>query len=482
MKCPHNPLGIVVGIFAKPLVDNKTLMKNFTQFFESAINLCAFVIVTATLLSCATLPGENPRQIEVKNQLERFNEVLSIIQSEFIKPTTIRSLLKAGLIGMYQTEDVAQLKGGAAANKTLSEDSLMNFEDEYYYLTDNNLSPSMLIDNAIFNIADSLGIGSVEYINDEELKELRTGTDHLTAALGVELTKIGNNVVILDTFDKSPAQQFGLLAGDYLLKIDNKPVQNQPVKNVTRWLRGTPGSVVQLTFERDGKVMLATGRREIVKARYVKSALYPKGIGYIRISKFYPSIREQFDQHFAGLVSDNGNELQGIILDLRNNSGGEFHTIIDIAETFLDDGLILGTEGQNIKMEMRFLASKKPNDIGNNLKLIILVNDQTNSGAAMLAAALQDRKRALIIGTKTGSDLSIRSVLPLKTGGALKLKTASMYLPSGVGAEAGVIPNLCLEETNLHEKKTTDPIIQTAINVMLDKDADNGINLVQCSL
>lgn len=439
-------------------------------------------MVATNLLSCAALFEKNLRQIEVKYQLERFYEVLSIIQSEYIKPTTEWSLLKAGRIGIYHTNEVIRLKGRAATNKLLTEDSPMNFEDEYYYLTDNNLSPSMLIDNAILNIADSLGIGSVEYINDEELQELRTGTDPLTAALGVELAKIGKNVVILDTFDQSPAQQLGLLAGDYLLKIDNKPVQNQPLKNVTRWLRGKPDSVVQLTFERDGKVMLATGRREVVKTSYVKSALYPKGIGYIRISKFYPSIREKFDLHYAGLVSDNGNELKGIILDLRNNGGGELSTIIDIAETFLDDGLILSTEGQNIKMEMRFLASKKLNDIGNNLKLIILVNDQTDSGAAMLAAALQDRKRALIVGTKTGSDLSIHSVLPLKTGGALKLKTASMYLASGVVMEAGVIPNLCLKETNLHEKMTTDPIIQTAINVLLDKDADKGNNLVQCSL
>jgi carboxyl-terminal processing protease len=450
--------------------------------------------MTTALVSCASL-SENrrtvtQREIEVNHQFERIKEIISIIQSEYFEPTSVDSLWNAGERGLYQGDDSSKFKV-ASVSRGFFNDSMTNFKREYYYLAGNNLKPSNLIDHAISSVADSLGPDSFEFIHDNELQELRAGTNPL-GGIGLQLTKVDENIVIVDTFDKSPAQRLGLLSGDYLLKIDDKPVQNQPLKDVTRGLRGLPGSVVQLTVEHDGKVIVVTATREVVDASFIKSTLYPEGIGYIRISAFYPSIREQFDKHFADLVSANGSELQGLILDLRNNSGGELSSIIDIAETFLDDGVILSTDGRGDKMDMRFLASKQPNDIGSTLKLVVLINGETGSGAAMLAAVLQDRDRGLIMGTATADDYSIRSVYKLKSGGALKLKNASMSLPSGNWLGGGVTPNFCVsggkmdlyyprvhnstnkrlscpKETKLPIKEENDFILQGAFKVLLGK-------------
>jgi len=305
---------------------------------------------------------------------------------------------------------------------------------------------------------------------------------------------MNNELVISSTIKESPAQRLGLERGDRLLKIDAQDVHDLPLEAAVPKLQGLPDTTVRLTIERAGKVIEVVATRAFMHAMSVESRLYSKGVGYIRITNFVSSTSALLDKQISALESANGEALKGIVLDLRDNGGGELREAVEVADRFLNTGLILSTAGRAEESEMRFLASPNDNDSPGGLKRVVLINGQTAAGAEMVAASLQDHRRAIIIGTTSQGFNTISTIYPAIGGLALNLITGEMIRPSGKRlSQLGVVPNICVHnkalvvlnprqyknpedignacpsETQLHRDDGDDSALQAAVNVLLKK-------------
>jgi carboxyl-terminal processing protease len=303
--------------------------------------------------------------------------------------------------------------------------------------------PQELIYGAIKGMVQSLDPHS-SFMTKEEHQELLIETKGSFTGVGIEITVRDNVLTVVSPIEGTPAYEAGIKAGDQIIGINDKPTNDMTLTDAVKNIRGPKGSKVKLTVRRKGaeKPLEFSITRDVIPLKSVRNYLLTPDIGYIRISSF----QSKTDEDLASALEkiESGRELKGLILDIRNNPGGLLTQAIKVSDLFLDSGLIVSTKGRNESQNMEVPAHK--NEQPRNYPIIVLVNGGSASAAEIVAGALQDNKRALVLGTKTFGKGSVQTILPLSDGSGLRLTTAKYYTPSGKSIQlSGVTPDIMVE-------------------------------------
>jgi len=332
------------------------------------------------------------------------------------------------------------------------------------YVDEINQSESM--DSAINGLLQSLDPYSA-YMSPEIFDEMQTETSGEFGGLGIEVSMESGVVKVISPIDDTPASKAGIKAGDYIVKIDNVQVQGKSLSEAVDLMRGPVGSGIELTVRRRGekKALTFTIVREIIEIKSVKADKLKKNIGYIRLTSFNENSANQIKDEIKKLENDN--DIQAYILDLRNNPGGLLSQAIKISDFFLNNGEIVSTKSRKKSENRKWFASK--GDITNGKKIIVLINYGSASASEIVAGALKDHKRAILLGENSYGKGSVQSIIPLKNKGAIRLTVAKYYLPSGKSiSEVGVSPDIEIEEETdeFRIKTETDNQLNYAIKLL----------------
>ncbi len=296
------------------------------------------------------------------------------------------------------------------------------------------------------------------YLDPETFEDLQINTKGEFGGLGIEVTMEDGFVKVVTPIDDTPAQKAGLEPGDLIIKLDDTPVKGMSLREAVNRMRGEVGSKLSLTILRQGEdaPFNVEIERAVIQVRSVKSELLDKDFGYVRVSQFQMQTGRNLKEQINELKEKNESPLKGIVLDLRNNPGGVLKAAVDVADLFLEGGMVVYTEGRIENAHMEFKAT--PYDILKGAPVIVLVNGGSASASEIVAGALQDHKRAIIMGNKTFGKGSVQTVLPLKNERALKLTTALYYTPNGRSIQAeGIVPDLEVEALKVSRNKEEEP-------------------------
>ena len=332
------------------------------------------------------------------------------------------------------------------------------------YVEETNQSEGM--DAAINGLLQSLDPYS-SYMSPEIFQEMQTETSGEFGGLGIEVSMEAGVVKVISPIDDTPASKAGIKAGDYIVKIDNIQVQGKSLSEAVDIMRGPVGSAIELTVRRRGvkKALTFNITREIIEVQSVKSELLDNNIGYIRLTSFNDNSSEQIKKKIKKL-KENKN-LNAFILDLRNNPGGLLSQAIKISDFFLENGEIVSTKSRKKSENRKWFARK--GDITDGKTLLVLINYGSASASEIVAGALKDNKRAIILGENSYGKGSVQSIIPLKNKGAIRLTVAKYYLPSGKSiSEVGVRPDIEVNEEgeDFRIKTDTDNQLNYAIKLL----------------
>ena len=332
------------------------------------------------------------------------------------------------------------------------------------YVDEINQSDSM--DSAINGLLQSLDPYSA-YMTPKIFKEMQTDTSGEFGGLGIEVSMEAGVVKVISPIDDTPASKAGIKAGDYIVKINNVQVQGKSLSEAVDLMRGPVGSSIDLTVRRRGvkKAITFNIIREIIEVQSVKADLIDGNIGYIRLTSFNDNSSQQIKKEINKL-KDNKN-LKAYILDLRNNPGGLLTQAIKISDFFLENGEIVSTKSRKKNENRRWFAKK--GDITKGKTLLVLINYGSASASEIVAGALKDHKRAIILGENSYGKGSVQSIIPLKNKGAIRLTVSKYYLPSGKSiSEVGVKPDIEVNEVgdDFRIKTDTDNQLNYAIKLL----------------
>ena len=332
------------------------------------------------------------------------------------------------------------------------------------YVEDINQSESM--DSAINGLLQSLDPYSA-YLSPENFEEMQTETSGEFGGLGIEVSMEAGVVKVITPLDDTPASRAGLKAGDYIVKINDTQVQGKTLTEAVEIMRGPVGSDIELTVRRRGvkKALTFTLTREIIEIQSVKSDLLDKNIGYLRLTSFNENSAQQIKKRINDL--NNEKKLKGFILDLRNNPGGLLSQAIKITDYFLDNGEIVSTKSRKASENRKWFA--RDGDLTGGKPLIVLINYGSASASEIVAGALKDHKRAIILGENSYGKGSVQSIIPLRNEGAIRLTITKYYLPSGTSiSEVGVTPDIEINEegNEFKIKSETDNQLNYALKLL----------------
>ncbi len=376
-------------------------------------------------------PVDSPLPI---NELRTFTEVFSRIKSDYVEPVSDKKLLQDAIQGMLA-----------------------------------GLDPHS------------------SYLDAEAFKDLRVGTEGEFGGLGIEVTMEDGFVKVVSPIEDTPAAKAGLKTGDLIIRLDEKAVKGMSLNDAVKMMRGKPGSDITLTVVREGnpKPLKFTLTRSVIKIQSVKVRMLENGFGYVRITQFQANTGDALKDGLAKLKLQNKGDLKGLVLDLRNNPGGVLNAAIAVSDAFITKGLIVYTEGRVPDSQLR--ANATPADLLSGAPLVVLVNGGSASASEIVAGALQDQKRAIIMGTKTFGKGSVQTIIPMSNGAALKITTARYFTPSGRSIQAtGIIPDIITDEAKVttRDKDSNDMLKEADLAGHLEhKDAvepkkqKNGVKL-----
>ena len=305
-----------------------------------------------------------------------------------------------------------------------------------------DIDDSQLLNNAIKGMLDGLDPHTV-YLDPDSFREMNIDTHGEFGGLGLEVTMENGVIRIVAPIDDTPAHKAGLKSGDLIISIDGVQVKGLSLGESVSLMRGKPGSEIVLTIVRKDRPepFEVTLKRAIIQLESVRAELLETGFGYVRVIQFQIGTATSLRQQLARLAREAGTALKGLVLDLRDNPGGVLDGAIQVSDTFLRDGLIVSTRGRAEDSEVTFSAS--PKDYLNDAPLVVLVNGGSASASEIVAGALQDHGRALILGTTTFGKGSVQTILPMLNGAALKLTTARYYTPNDRSIQAtGITPDV----------------------------------------
>ncbi len=332
------------------------------------------------------------------------------------------------------------------------------------YVDEVNQSESM--DSAINGLLQSLDPYSA-YMSPEIFNEMQTETSGEFGGLGIEVGMESGVVKVISPIDDTPASKAGIKAGDYIVKINNTQVQGKSLSEAVDLMRGPVGSGIELTIRRRGekKALIFNVIREVIQIKSVKADLLEKNIGYIRLTSFNENSGKQIEREIKKL--EKNESVKSYILDLRNNPGGLLSQAIRISDFFLENGEIVSTKSRKASENRKWFAKK--GDLTNGKKLIVLINYGSASASEIVAGALKDHKRAILLGENSYGKGSVQSIIPLKNKGAIRLTVAKYYLPSGKSiSDVGVSPDIEIGEENkdFRIKTETDNQLDYAIKLL----------------
>ncbi len=306
-----------------------------------------------------------------------------------------------------------------------------------------------LLENAIRGMLANLDPHSA-YLDNEAYAGLQEGTSGEFGGLGIEVGMEDGFVRVIAPIDDTPAAKAGIKAGDLIIRLDDTAVKGLSLSDAVKLMRGKPGTSIRLTIVRQGRdqPFEVVVQRAVVKVQSVKSRSLEPQFGYIRLSHFQTRTSDDLTAAIGKLQRENSHKLRGVVLDLRNNPGGILGAAVAVADAFLSNGLIVSTRGRSKGSELRFNA--KPSDLLHGAPMVVLVNGGSASASEIVAGALQDNRRAVIMGSKTFGKGSVQTILPMNNNAALKLTTARYYTPSGRSIQAeGVIPDIVIDKVRL---------------------------------
>ena len=332
------------------------------------------------------------------------------------------------------------------------------------YVDEINQSESM--DSAINGLLQSLDPYSA-YMSPEIFNEMQTETSGEFGGLGIEVSMESGVVKVISPIDDTPASRAGIKAGDYIVKINDIQVQGKSLSEAVDLMRGPVGSGIELTIRRRGEKKALTFNivREVIQIKSVKADLLEKNIGYIRLTSFNENSGKQIKKEINNF--EENKNVNAYILDLRNNPGGLLSQAIKISDFFLNDGEIVSTKSRKSSENRKWFAKK--GDLTNGKTIVVLINYGSASASEIVAGALKDHKRAILLGENSYGKGSVQSIIPLKNDGAIRLTVAKYYLPSGKSiSEVGVSPDIEVdEETDDFRIKTeTDNQLNYAIKLL----------------
>ncbi len=368
-------------------------------------------------------------------------------------------------------------RGNGHSMAPLPLNELRTFTDVFATIKSHYVEPvedKELLDNAVRGMITGLDPHSA-YLDADAFKDLQVGTSGEFGGLGIEVGMEDGFVKVIAPIDDTPAQRAGVEAGDLIIRLDDTPVKGLSLREAVDIMRGKPGTEIVLTIVREGmdKPLKVTIKRAIIKVKSVRQRTLEKGFGYIRISTFQSHSGESVVEAIEALKDENDGDLKGLVLDLRNNPGGVLNAAVKVADAFIDEGLIVYTEGREKDSRIDFRAT--PTDVLAGRPLVVLVNVGSASASEIVAGALQDHRRALIMGSKTFGKGSVQTVLPLKGGSAIKLTTARYYTPSGRSIQAeGIVPDVPLEAVSVAAAQDSEfkPVTESDLSGHLVNDVD----------
>lgn len=360
-----------------------------------------FLFVGLSSLKAAKTSGENS---EIYQYLKLFSDVLNIVQDNYVEKVDSKKLMYGAINGMLR-----------------------------------ELDPHS------------------SFMKPEDYKELQIETKGKFGGLGIEITLRDNILTVVAPLEDTPADRAGIIAGDQIIKIDEEPTQDMSLMEAVQKMRGPKGSKVKLTIIRKGerKPLEFELIRAEITIRSVRSRMIEPGYGYARISSFQSGTANDLRKALEQLEHE-ANPLQGLVLDLRNDPGGLLDQAVEVSDEFLDEGLIVYTGGRLESQQMRFEAHK--NSKAHNYPIVVLVNAGSASASEIVAGALQDHKRAIILGEQTFGKGSVQTVIPLNDGSAIRLTTSLYYTPSGRSIQAkGITPDIIVKRET-PEKEGDEPV------------------------
>jgi carboxyl-terminal processing protease len=339
-------------------------------------------------------------------------------------------------------------------NTTIPFEELQAFTDVYSRIKADYVEPvddKKLLEDAIRGMLSGLDPHS-NYLNPEEFNDLRIGTTGQFGGLGIEVGMENGFVKVISPIDDTPAARAGIKAKDLIIKLDDKPVKGMTLNDAVKLMRGKPNTDIKLTIVREGesKPLVITITREVIRVKSVKNRMLEPGYGYVRITSFQSRTTTDLLAAISKLQEEK--KLDGLVLDLRNNPGGVLNGAVGVSDAFLTDGLIVYTEGRIDDSSLKYTAT--PGDALNGAPLVVLVNGGSASASEIVAGAIQDHKRGIIMGFKTFGKGSVQTIQELRNGAAVKLTTARYFTPNGRSIQAeGIEPDIKLHNLKVSDSK-----------------------------
>ncbi len=349
---------------------------------------------------------------------------------------------------------LAEKKAEESSGLPLNE--LRNFSDIFARVkTDyvEDVDDKTLLENAIRGMLSGLDPHST-YLNSDEYKELKIGTTGKFGGLGIQVGMEDGFVKVISPIDDTPAYRAGLESGDLIIRLDGKSVKGMTLNDAVKIMRGDPGTDIKLIVIREGadKPLPFTVTRDIISVQSVKCRILEPGYGYIRISNFQSKTARDLVSELSNLKKENKSELKGLVLDLRNNPGGVLSAAADVSDAFINEGKLVYTQGRIANSDFEFNA--KPGDIMNGSPVVVLINGGSASASEIVAGALQDHKRAVIMGSKSFGKGSVQTIQELRSGGAVKITTARYFTPNGRSIQGeGITPDIILDRYEIKDSK-----------------------------
>ena len=317
------------------------------------------------------------------------------------------------------------------------------------------------------------------FMPPEIYKEMKVDTRGEFGGLGIEISLRDDVLTVVSPIEDTPASRAGLQSGDHILKINDQYTKDMEIMEAVQLMRGVPGTSVTLTIMRDAfeKPQPFTLEREVIKVKSVKSKILEDGFGYVRLTQFQERSDEDLGSALDKLREDNGGALQGLILDLRNNPGGLLDQAVDVADRFLSQGLIVYTQGRTDDAKMEFSARRSGTEP--EYPIVVLINGGSASASEIVAGALQDHGRAVIMGLQSFGKGSVQTIIPLSDESGLRLTTAKYYTPSGTSIQArGIVPDVEVLQSEIKEVKDFDHFREKDLKNHFNTEG-NGDNAVK---
>lgn len=388
-----------------------------------------FLIILLLKQAWAIVPTQSPRELSSRDASQFYNHVSDRVRREYVEPVSNAHLLEGALNGMLTSLDPHSA-----------------------------------------------------YLNPDKFDEVLKQTQGKFAGVGLEIIQADGLIKVVSPIEDSPAYKAGMQTGDIIVSIDKHPVLNMSNVDVAKRMRGTPGTEVSITIRRHNQPPFTlTLKREVINTKPVKWRL-EGNIGYLRITLFSQATGSDLKNAIRKIQESLGENLLGFVLDLRNNTGGLFDQAIEVSDVFLDEVDIVSIKGRDLEKSSNFKASE--GDLVNRLPVVVLINGGSASASEIVAGALQDHKRALIVGTRSFGKGSVQTVYPLTNGGAIKLTTALYYTPLGRSIQkSGITPDITVEQQlNLKMVKDDDQVRESNIVGAIQAPAPSPEELQALSL